>query len=265
MDIMLKIIIWNLLALLLMMFTGWLISVVIRNVTIVDTLWGLGFVMVAWITFYFSEGYALRKWLIAVLTTLWGIRLAIYLSARNWGTGEDPRYGSWRKDSGERFWIVSLFKVFLLQAVFLWVISFALQIAQLSPTPEKLVWLDFMGVSVWLLGFLFESVSDFQLARFKSDSGNKGRVMNQGLWAYSRHPNYFGEALIWWGIFLIALAAPNSWWTVISPLVITTVLLKMTGIPLTEKSIAERRPGYSEYVQHTNAFFPWFPRKEKVE
>ena len=265
MEMMLTIMGWNLTALLSLMFIGWVISLAIRNVTIVDTLWGLGFVMVAWITFYASEGFVLRKGLIAVLTTLWGIRLAIHLSFRNWGVGEDPRYGIWREASGERFWIVSLFKIFLLQAVFLWVISFALQIGQLSPIPERLVWLDFLGASIWLLGFLFESISDFQLSRFKSDPESEGKVMNQGLWAYSRHPNYFGEAMIWWGIFLISFASPNSWWTVISPLVITTVLLKMTGIPLTEKSIAERRPGYSDYVKRTNAFFPWFPRKEKVE
>jgi steroid 5-alpha reductase family enzyme len=225
MDINLTIMGWNLVALLTMMFIGWLISIIARNVTIVDTLWGLGFVLVAWITFFFGEGYALRKGLMAVLATLWGLRLAGHLTWRNWGAGEDPRYGSWRKASGNRFWIVSLFKVFILQAVFLWVISLALQIGQMAPIPDH----------------------------FR---------MNQGLWRYSRHPNYFGESLIWWGIFLIALATPNSWWTVISPLVITVVLLKMTGIPLTEKSISGRRPGYKDYIKHTNAFIPWFPRKE---
>ena len=262
MDINLTIMGWNLVALLTMMFIGWLISIIARNVTIVDTLWGLGFVLVAWITFFFGEGYALRKGLMAVLATLWGLRLAGHLTWRNWGAGEDPRYGSWRKASGNRFWIVSLFKVFILQAVFLWVISLALQIGQMAPIPDHFSGLDYLGLSVWLLGFFFESVSDFQLSRFKADPENKGKVMDQGLWRYSRHPNYFGESLIWWGIFLIALATPNSWWTVISPLVITAVLLKMTGIPLMEKSIANGRPGYKDYIKHTNAFIPWFPRKE---
>jgi len=250
-------------ALLTMMFIGWLISLLFRNVTVVDSLWGLGFVLVAWITFFMAEGYHLRKLLIVVLTTLWGLRLAAHLSWRNWGAGEDPRYGSWRKASGKRFWIVSLFKIFILQAIFLWVISLALQIGQIASTPDQLTGFDFLGLALWLLGFFFESVSDFQLARFKADPNNKGKVMNQGLWAYSRHPNYFGESLIWWGIFLITLATPNSWWTVISPVVITVVLLKMTGIPLTEKSISDRRPEYKDYIKHTNAFFPWFPRKEK--
>ncbi|MGD8519724.1 MAG: DUF1295 domain-containing protein [Desulfobacterales bacterium] len=262
MEITLTIIGWNFVALLTMMFIGWLLSLVFGNVTVVDTLWGLGFVLVAWITFFMAEGYHLRKVLIVVLTTLWGLRLAGHLSCRNWGAGEDPRYGSWRKASGKRFWIVSLFKIFILQAIFLWVISLALQIGQIASTPDHLSGFDFLGLALWLLGFFFESVSDFQLARFKADANNKGKVMNQGLWAYSRHPNYFGESLIWWGIFLIALATPNSWWTVISPLVITVVLLKMTGIPLTEKSISGRRPGYKDYIKHTNAFIPWFPRKE---
>jgi steroid 5-alpha reductase family enzyme len=207
MEITLTIMGWNFVALLTMMFIGWLISLVFQNVTVVDTLWGLGFVLVGWITFSLAEGYHLRKGLIAVLTTLWGLRLAGHLSWRNWGAGEDPRYGTWRKSSGNRFWIVSLFKVFLLQAVFLWVISLALQIGQLAANPDRLTWLDFLGLSVWVLGFSFESISDFQLARFKADPKNKGKVMNQGLWRYSRHPNYFGESLIWWGIFLIALAA----------------------------------------------------------
>ena len=262
MEITLTIMGWNFAALLTMMFVGWLISLAFNNVTIVDTLWGLGFVLVAWITFFLADGYFTRKMLIAVLTTLWGLRLAGHLSLRNWGAGEDPRYGSWRKAAGDRFWLISLFKVFFLQAVFLWVISMALQIGQLSSRPDHLTGLDYLGLSVWLLGFLFESVSDFQLGRFKADSSNKGRVMKQGLWAYSRHPNYFGESLVWWGIFLIALATPNGWWTVISPIVITTVLLKMTGIPLMEKSIADQRPGYVEYIKSTSAFIPWFPGKE---
>ena len=249
-------------ALLTMMLIGWLISLLFNNVTIVDTLWGLGFVLVAWITFFLADGYPARKWLISVLTTLWGLRLAGHLSWRNWGAGEDPRYGSWREAAGNRFWLISLFKVFLLQAIFLWVISLPLQIGQLAALPDHLTGLDYLGLSVWLLGFFFESVSDFQLARFKADSTNKGKVMRQGLWAYSRHPNYFGESLVWWGLFLIALTTPNGWWTVISPIVITTVLLKMTGIPLMEKSIADQRPGYVEYIKSTNAFIPWFPGKE---
>ena len=141
-------------------------------------------------------------------------------------------------------------------------IAVAIQYGQASPHPAHWTRLDFMGMIVWLIGFVFESVSDWQLARFKADSTNRGKVMDRGLWAYSRHPNYFGESLIWWGLFLIALSTPNSWWTVISPLIITAVLLKMTGIPLMERTIVDKRPGYRDYIRRTSAFIPWFPRKE---
>lgn len=254
---------WNLVAVTGMMFCGWLLSLVYKNVSLVDSLWGLGFVLIVWITCSLSEGYSGRKALIIALTTVWGLRLSAHLAWRNWGKGEDPRYGGWRRASGDRFWIVSLFKVFLLQALFLWVIALTIQYGQISPQPAHFTWLDLLGFILWLIGFFFESISDWQLARFKADAASKGKVMDRGLWAYSRHPNYFGECLIWWGLFLIALSTPVSWWTVISPIVITAVLLKMTGIPLMEKTIVDNRPGYSDYIRRTPAFFPWFPKKEK--
>lgn len=255
---------WNFAAVVAMMICGWFISLVFKNVTVVDSLWGLGFVMIAWITFAMAEGFIGRKLLIAILISLWGLRLAVHLSWRNWGAGEDPRYGTWREKSGDRFWLVSLYKVFILQAVFLWIISLAVQFGQLSPTPDRYTWLDILGVLVWSAGFVFESIGDWQLAKFKADPQNKGRVMDRGLWAYSRHPNYFGEFLIWWGVFLITLSTPNSWWTVLSPIIITAVLLKMTGIPLTEKTTVKKRPGYTDYIKRTSAFIPWFPKKERI-
>lgn len=253
----------NLSTVMLMMFLGWIFSLPTRNVSIVDSLWGVGFVLVVWITFFLSDGYIIRKWLICVLTTLWGIRLCVYLSWRNWGAGEDPRYGMWRQQSGDRFWIVSLFKVFLLQAAVLWVISLTLQFGQIPATPGTLTAMDVIGTVLWAIGFFFETVGDWQLARFKADPANRGRVMNRGLWAYTRHPNYFGECLIWWGIYMIALSNLSAWWTLISPVFVTLVLLKMTGIPLTEKSIVEKRPAYQEYIETTSAFIPWFQRKSR--
>jgi steroid 5-alpha reductase family enzyme len=250
----------NLAAVILMMMMGWLLSLVLKNVTVVDSLWGLGFVMISWITFFLTDGFFVRKLLIALLVTSWGLRLSSHLTWRNWGKGEDPRYGSWREKSGKQFWIVSLFKVFLLQSLFLWAISISIQYGAASKTPAMITWLDLCGVILWMVGFIFESVGDWQLATFKSNPANKGKVMDRGLWAYTRHPNYFGECLMWWGIFLIAFSAPNSWWTVLSPLIITAVLLKMTGIPLTEKTIVTHRPGYKEYIQRTNSFIPWFPK-----
>ena len=252
---------FNLLAVLLMMLAGWILSLRTRNVSIVDSLWGIGFVLIAWITFFGADGYLFRQWLICVLVTLWGTRLCVYLSWRNWGAGEDPRYAAWRRQSGERFRIVSLWKVFLLQAVVLWVVSFVVQFAQIPKAPDRPTAMDGIGTAVWLVGFFFEAVGDWQLARFKADPANRGRVMNRGLWAYTRHPNYFGECLIWWGIYLIALSNFSLWWTVISPAVMTLVLLKMTGIALTEKTIVKNRPEYQNYMQTTSAFVPWFPKK----
>lgn len=244
------------------MLVGWLVSLLVKKVTFVDSIWGTGFVIVAWITFLLTDGYILRQLLIVCLTTAWGLRLSLHLSWRNWGHGEDPRYAAWREQAGKSFWIVSLVKVFFLQALFLWAISLPLQLGQTSPAPDHFTAFDAAGLTLWCIGFFFETIADFQLARFKADASNKGKVMKRGLWAYSRHPNYFGEFLVWWGFYFVALSTPNSWWTIASPLIITVVLLKMTGVSLMERTIVDTRPGYREYMQQTNAFFPWFPKKE---
>lgn len=261
MQPLLDLLLTNLGTVMVMMIMGWLISLIVKNVTIVDSLWGMGFVVIAWLTLYCSHSTAVRPWLIAALVTAWGMRLSLYLTWRNWGKGEDSRYEAWRNKSASTFWLQSLFKVFVLQALFLWVISLSMQFAQMSAVPERLTLWDIFGALLWLIGFCFEAAGDAQLAAFKADPKNRGKVMNRGLWAYTRHPNYFGEALIWWGIFIIGLSTPNSWWTVISPIVITAVLLKMTGIPLSEALLVERRPGYAEYIQKTSAFIPWLPKK----
>lgn len=261
MDAPMTILSWNLAAVAAIMISGWLVSLATKNVTVVDSLWGLGFVLIAWLTYFMSDGYWGRKLLIVLLVTSWGLRLSFYLTWRNWGKEEDPRYGGWRRKSGDSFWLVSLFKVFILQALFLWVISLPIQMGLLAPRPDLLTWLEICGLVVWTVGFIFESLADWQLARFKLDPANKGLVMDQGLWKYSRHPNYFGEFLVWWGFFLIALSTPNNWWTVVSPLIVTAVLLKMTGIPLTEGNLVKKRPGYRDYIKHTSAFVPWRPTK----
>jgi len=244
----------------LMMFIGWLISLVLKNVTVVDSLWGLGFVMIAWTTFFLTDGFFGRKLLITMLVTFWGLRLSIYLTRRNWGKGEDPRYGSWREKSGKHFWIVSLFKVFLLQSIFLWAISISLQYGVASKSPEMITWLDVCGLTLWVIGFIFEAVGDWQLAAFKSNPANKGNVMDRGLWAYTRHPNYFGEVTLWWGIFLICLAVPGSLWTVAGPLTITWLILRVSGTPLLEKRYVDN-PAYAEYIKKTSSFFPLPPKR----
>jgi steroid 5-alpha reductase family enzyme len=253
----------NLMAVMAMMFAVWILSLIKRDASIVDVFWGLGFVVVAWLTFLRADGYLGRKVLITVLTTLWGLRLALYILIRNWGHGEDRRYQAWRAQYGARFWWVSLFTVFGLQGVLLWAISLVLQVGQISVIPARLVMLDLLGVIMWAVGFLFEAVADWQLYRFKAEPENKGKVMKKGLWAYTRHPNYFGESLVWWGLFLITLATPGSGWVVISPLLISFLLLKVSGVTLLERTIVDSRPEYAEYIKSTSSFIPWFPRKEK--
>ena len=252
----------NLLLVIVLMALVWPFSVIKKDSSIVDVFWGLGFVLVVWNSFAHADGFFSRKLIVAVLTTIWGLRLSLHIYSRNLGKGEDPRYQAFRERYGERYWIVSLFTVFLLQAVLLWVISLAAQSAISTPSPARITWVDVLGVMVWLIGFTFEALADRQLARFKANAANRGKVMNQGLWAYSRHPNYFGESLIWWGIFLIALSNLGNAWTIISPVLITFLLLKVSGVALMEKTIVETKPLYKEYVETTNAFIPWFPKRK---
>jgi steroid 5-alpha reductase family enzyme len=253
----------NLLAAMGFMSFVWLLSLPTRNASLADIFWGLGFVLIAWLSFGLTGGYLGRKLLLALLTTSWGLRLALHIAWRNWGHGEDRRYQAWRAKRGESFWWVSLFTVFLTQAILLWVISLVVQLGQLSPVPSRLTILDVLGTLVWGVGFVVETVADWQLVRFKADPNNKGRVMNRGLWAYSRHPNYFGETLIWWGFFLITLTTPYGYWAIVSPLTITFLLLKVSGVTLLEKDITERRPEYREYIKNTSPFIPWFPKRKE--
>jgi steroid 5-alpha reductase family enzyme len=262
MDTLTQIYLPNLAAALALMFIAWTISLPKKDVSIIDIFWGLGFVLIAWLTFLRADGYTGRKILITLLATLWGIRLAAYIFLRGRGKGEDPRYTAMRAKHGERFRLVSLYKIFALQAFLCWSISLVVQVGQVSSLPARLTWLDALGTLIWVTGFFFESVGDWQLARFKADPANKGKVMDRGLWAFSRHPNYFGESLMWWGIYGIALSTPGSAWAVISPAIITFLLLKVSGVTLLEKTIVETRPQYRDYIQRTSAFIPWFPEKK---
>ncbi len=240
------------------MFAVWFLSVAIRNASIVDIIWGPGFVAVAWATFIAVEEHTARQFLLVAVTTIWGLRLGAYLAWRNAGKPEDYRYVEMRRLHGGRFWIVSLFTVFALQGAVMWTVSLPVQIGQ--QTAAGLYWLDAIGVAVWTIGLLFESIGDLQLALFKRDPANKGKVMNLGLWRYTRHPNYFGDFLVWWGIYLIA-AAGGAWWTVLSPLLMSFLLLRVSGVTLLEKSLNTRLDGYTNYVRRTSPFFPWPPRK----
>jgi steroid 5-alpha reductase family enzyme len=166
-----------------------------------------------------------------------------------------------RASRGPSFAWTSLFTVFWLQALILWAVSMTLFQAQRSATPASLTWIDAVGLACFATGLFFESVGDWQLARFKSDPANRGKLLTTGLWRYTRHPNYFGDAMVWWGFFLFALATPGSLWTIYSPMLMTFLLMRVSGVALLEKALAKTKPGYEAYVARTNAFFPWFPRR----
>lgn len=249
----------NLFALGGLMFLLWLLSVALRDASIVDPFWGVGFVVVAWLTNRLVGLDNPRSLVIAVLTTVWGLRLTGYLVWRNFGQGEGYRYRAMRARHGDRFTFVSLFTVFGLQGLILWFVSLPLQMGQIVYGDTTPTLLDGLGLALWGMGFFFEAVGDFQLARFKADPANQGRVMKAGLWALTRHPNYFGECCIGWGIYLLACAA-GAWWTILSPALMTFLLLKVSGVAMLERTIGERRPEYVDYMRTTNAFFPW-PRQ----
>jgi steroid 5-alpha reductase family enzyme len=244
-----------------LMLGVWLLSVMRRDASIVDVFWGLGFVVIAWTAGTLGAGYRQRQLLICTLVSVWGLRLALYLLWRNWGAPEDYRYRAMRARYGDRFTWVSLYLVFGLQGVLMWVVSVPLQVAQLSPLPDRLTWLDGAGVVLWATGLGFEAVGDWQLARFKADPQSRGLVMDRGLWAYTRHPNYFGDAMVWWGYFCIALATPHGLWTILGPALMTFLLMRVSGVALLERKLVKTRPAYAEYTRRTSAFFPWFPRR----
>ncbi len=241
----------------------WPFSVIRKNASLADRFWGLGFVSVAWIVAFLGPGFWLRQLLVVGLTTLWGLRLSAHITYRSWGKDEDPRYRAMREKHGTAFPWVSLFTVFALQAVLLWIISFPVQWACVVPHPARLTPLDMIGGSIAFMGIVIESVADYQLLRFKKNPANRGKVMDQGLWAYSRHPNYFGETLVWWGLFCMALAVPGGLWTVVSPVLITFLLLRVSGVTLLERTLIEARPEYRDYMDRTPAFIPWFPQRSK--
>ncbi len=240
-----------------MMLTLWGVSLPLRNASIVDIAWGAGFAVIGATSAVLGEGLVERRWLGAVLACVWGLRLGGYLAWRNLGHGEDRRYQAMRRGHGRRFWWVSLFTVFLLQGALMLVIGLPLMTIAASSRPLDA--LAAAGVGLWLVGLVFESVADVQLARFKANPQSAGRVLDRGLWRYSRHPNYFGDFCVWWGIFVVA--APDALFAVVSPLLMTTFLLRVSGVALLERTIVERRPAYRSYIARTSAFFPWPPRR----
>jgi steroid 5-alpha reductase family enzyme len=237
----------------------WIVSLIRRDAGIIDPCWGMGFIIVAGFVAWKSANPLLpRGMLILILTAVWGLRLSVHLLLRNWGHAEDRRYRAMRDHHGPRFWWVSLLTVFWLQAVILWIVSLPVQMTILNTEPRSLHWLDAVGALLWGVGLFFEAVGDFQLARFQANPANAGRVMDRGLWRYTRHPNYFGDFCVWWGLFMISVNAGAAW-TVFAPLLMSFLLMKVSGVTLLERSISSRRPEYAEYQRQTNAFVPGPP------
>jgi steroid 5-alpha reductase family enzyme len=239
----------------------WLLSLALKDSSIVDIFWGTGFVVAFWAaTVLLPGGLPARLLLLGVLVTIWGLRLSLYILYRNWGKDEDFRYAEWRREAGAAWWWRSYFKVFLLQGFLMWVIAAPLIAAQALGPERSLGWVDALGGLVWLVGFIFEAGGDWQLARFKADPDNKGKLLTDGLWGLTRHPNYFGDAAQWWGFYLIAVAA-GAWWTFFSPALMTFLLLRVSGVAMLERSMKEAKPGYEEYVKEVPAFLPRWPKQ----
>ena len=239
----------------------WLISVFIKNVSIADILWALGFLFINLYYFLASDEFYTRKIILLVLVTLWALRLSIYLAWRNIGKGEDYRYQEFRKKYGEeRYWWVSFFQVFLLQGILIVLVSLPLLATNFETQNDYLNLFDYLAILFWVIGFIVESAGDYRLSKFKMNPNNKGKVLNTGLWKYTRHPNYFGDTIVWWAYAIFSIASQN-YWSFIGSIIMTLLIVKVSGVALLEKSLKDKKLEYLEYIRKTNSFFPWFPKK----
>lgn len=237
----------------------WLWSVAIKNVSIVDIFWGMGFVIVNAFYFYHSEEHTIRQMIVCFLVSLWGTRLSAYLAWRNIGKGEDYRYQEFRQRYGpKRYWWFSYFQVFLLQGALIMIVS--LPLLAINSDYSEMNWLDYVAIIVWLIGFVFEAGGDYQLAKFKRNLDNKGKVLNTGFWKYTRHPNYFGDATVWVSYALFCIAS-GSYWPVIGTIIMVLLILKVSGVVLLEETLKTSKPQYREYMEKTSSFIPRPPKK----
>lgn len=249
--------------LMIAMVALWLLSLKIKDCGIIDIFWGTGFVIIAWLYAVLSdwETMGLRNIIFLGMVTLWGLRLSLYLAKRNIGKPEDYRYAEWRAENGKHWWWFSFFKVFALQGILIWIISSI----YLPVFLEKgsLILFDYIGIIFWAIGFYFEAVGDWQMMCFKKYSINKGKVMDQGLWKYTRHPNYFGDTMVWWGFFFFSLAHPQGIYFIFCPIMMTFFLVMVSGVAMLEEGMKKTKPKYKDYIQRTSAFFPWWPKEEQ--
>lgn len=240
----------------------WLISLRLKNASIVDVFWGLGFVILNSIWFVANPYLTPVRIAVLALVVVWGLRLSIHILLKNLGKPEDFRYQKFRKDFGEkRYWWVSFFQVFMLQGVLLWLVSAPLYIVNFNSDAQQLTSLEVIGIIVWFVGFMFEAIGDYQLSEFKQDRKNKNRLMTRGLWKYTRHPNYFGDAMVWWGFGIISISS-GIYWGLLSSVLMTFLLIKISGVAMIERTLIHR-PGFTQYAKQTSMFLPWFPQKRK--
>ena len=242
------------------MLVTWIVSVIVHDASIVDPVWPLGFVAIAWVIRAIVHGNPTLQWLIVAMVTIWGLRLSIHLAWRKRHQPEDFRYQAMRRHWGPHFWIISLATVFGLQGTLMWVVSLPVQLGQVHPSASVGV-LAVAGTFLWAVGFGFETIGDAQLTRFKADPANAGHVMDQGLWRYTRHPNYFGDACVWWGVALVAVETGIGAVGLIGAAVMTVLLRRVSGVVLLERSLIKRRPGYTDYIARTSPFLPRPPKR----
>ena len=239
----------------------WAVSVAIRDASIIDIFWGAGFVVCNWVSLALYAGdISSRQWLVHALVTLWGLRLAIHLFIRNAGHGEDARYQRWRAAGGPNWWLKTWYRIYLFQGLIMMIVAAPVIVVNMPGAQPALGWLDGLGLLVWLCGFTFEVVSDQQLIVFKRNPDNSGKVLDTGLWRYSLHPNYFGDALQWWGIWLVVAGAPGGIYTFIGPALMTATFIFISNGVL-ERALTRSRPDYKAHIERTSRFFPLPPRR----
>ncbi len=230
-----------------------------KDNSIVDVGWGIGFIIIALYSFFKAHLYLPRHYIILAMIVIWGLRISLHILCKNWKKGEDPRYALMRKKWGDHVVWRSFLQVFMLQGLVMFIVAQPILIINGS-FDATIGWLDRAGICVWIIGFLFEVVGDYQLLTFIKNSKNHGHILTTGLWRYTRHPNYFGEATMWWGIFLIALSGHHGWTSIMSPATITFLLMYISGVPMAEASM-KGNPEFKKYAQKTSVFFPWLPGK----
>ncbi|MBY9014993.1 MAG: DUF1295 domain-containing protein [Candidatus Lokiarchaeota archaeon] len=250
----------SILGLFLFLFLAFIVGTLKKDNSIIDIFYGLGYLVLIWISLILSYDFSLRKIIISICVSIWGLRLAIYVMIRNWGKPEDYRYQAIRRKMGDKAILKSFYRIYLFQGLIIFLVGFPELFANLSINPI-LNWLDIVGIVLWITGFYFEMIGDYQLRKFLKNPENKGKVMDQGLWKYTQHPNYFGEVLMWWSLYLLVINVPYGFFTIFGPIIINFMIIKVSGVRLLNKRF-EKDDKYADYKKRTSAFIPWFQKKK---